>query len=296
MDLKSVALSQQTVKDKDKDKVNSEMASIAREEAKSSTTEPEAKSTTEGYKIYKLASNKRKGRINIDGIDDNVLNPTTKKRDSIWSSDLKETIRDKDFLNANRRSLQFERGILRIPKWDTRAIEFADHCKHNIGSKDRKAGSKFEFYEYDPAKQQKAALAREQFEIQTMLKANEVPEADMRKHASFLGIVFVDELGEPKTTEGIRTEYIIAAKRDPKRFSETLSSKEVDVSYLIKRAIIDNKIDLGGANGNISWAKGGLITKMPSGRKPQEYLLELAMSHTKEGQEFLGHLESVANK
>ena len=125
-----------------------------------------------------------------------------------------------------------------------------------------------------------------------VMKAKDMPADKMRKHASYLGVVFVDELGQQKTDDGIRAQYMLAAKRRPAFFQQTMDSKEVEVQYLVKQAIISAKIDLGKGGGSIYWAAGGFITKVPQGRKPVEYLTEFAMTNSDEGKSFLEQLQT----
>jgi hypothetical protein len=173
-------------------------------------------------------------------------------------------------------------------------LEFARACRHNIGSKDRRTGSKYEFIEYDPIKQQEAALQKEYFEIEMVIKAKEMPVDKMKKLANFLGISFNDELGQYKGDDGIRRELIIHAKRNPKNFEKYIDSKEVEVAYLVKKAILDAKIDLTAQGGNAIWAGGkGFIAKVPIARKPLEYLTELAMTNSEEGRTFKEQLETM---
>jgi hypothetical protein len=254
------------------------------------------------YIIYKLVDSKKKGRVYIDGIDD-VINPGTKKLEriylitgahSIWSSDLVELLKDKDYMRRNRRSLMFEGCICRIPSWDERAIEYAKVTRHNIGSPNRKSGSKYEFFEYNPAKQQEEALKKEMFELDMAIKAKEMPVDKMKKLATYLGIIFYDELGQPKSEDGIRRELMLKAKKDPITFEKYLESKEVEIAYMVKKAILDNLIDLGSQNGNAIWGKGqGFIAKIPQARKPQEYLTELAMTNSDDGKRFLEQLQTM---
>lgn len=259
----------------------------------------------EHYVIFKLVDTKRKGRVYIDGIDDDILNPNTGRREriwliagtsSIWSSDLTEQLKDKDYIRNNRRSLEFESGILRVPSWDERQLEFIRNCRHLIDNPSRRSGSKFEFFEYNPAKQQAEALKREMLEIDMAIAAREMPIEKARKLASFFNVVFYDELGQPKSDDGIRRELMIIAKRDPIRFKAHLDSKEVEVAFLIKKAILDSKISLG-ANGTVNWATGGFITKIPKTKEGQvqQYLLELALTNSDEGRAFLEQL-SVKTK
>lgn len=253
------------------------------------------------YVIFKLVDNTKEGGVHIDGEDD-AWNPETKKIErmrlltgisSIWLKDQKDLT--PDYIRANKRSLKFPRGakILRIAKNDP-ALEFAQRCSHNIHNPKRKTGSKYEFYEYNPKKQQEEALKREMFEIEMAMKASQVDALPMRKHAIFLGINPFDSLGLPKTDDGLRQEYIIAAKRNPKKFKETLDSKEVEVSYLIRKGITDSLISLGGHSGQVSWSAGGRITNVPSGRDTMEYLLELALNTTSnEGRQFMEGLNKI---
>lgn len=263
---------------------------------------PTSEEPVVAYTIYKLVNSARKGRVYIDGIDD-VIHPKTKKMEriylitgahSIWSSELTELLRDKDYVSRNRRSLLFEGGVCRIPSWDERALEYAAVTRHNIGSKHRNTGSKFEFYEYNPAKQQEEALKKEMFELDMSFKAREMPVDKMKKLAAYLGIVFYDDLGQPKSDNGIRQELMIKAKRDPITFEKYIESKEVEISYMVKKGIYDNLIDLGSQNGNAIWGKGqGFIAKIPQARRPHEYLTELAMTNSEDGRRFLEQLQTI---
>lgn len=253
------------------------------------------------YKIFKLV-NKKKGRYYIDGCND-VVNPKTGKQEriwllsgahSIWSSELQELLKDKNYVNNNRISLEFQDGVMRVGLHEINKLEWIKVCNHLISdpSKRNSTTSRHPFFEYDPEKQQKAALEKEMLEIEMVRKAAEQPADKMRKHASFLGIIFSDELGMPKTDEGVRAEYMLRAKRNPVHFKETMDSKEVDIQWLVKKAILDAKIDLGKGGGSIYWSQGGFITKLPTGRKPLEYLTEFAMTNADESKAFVEQLQA----
>lgn len=251
--------------------------------------------------IYKLVR-KSKGRVWLDGICDNVMNPKTNKReriwllksaDSIWQSDLKELVRDEKFMMANRRSILFEDGYCKIPSWDERAIEFADAHNGNIKVKGRKTGFKNEFYKYDPVEQAKEQYKKEMHEINMVMKASQLPIEKVKKLAMFFNIRITDDFGQYKGDDGVRTELILRAKRDPVNFEKHLESKEVEISYLVKKAISDSKIDVGGANGNAIWANGGgFIGRIPLGEKPDQYLTNLALTNSEEGRTFKEQLQT----
>ena len=103
-----------------------------------------------------------------------------------------------------------------------------------------------------------------------------------------------EDLGIPKLPDAIKTELVLKADTDPVSFQKYVDSKEVEIQWLVRRAIGDSKIDLGGATGNVTWSSGkGYIAKIPSTRKPLEYLTELAMTNSEEGRKFKEQLQTV---
>jgi hypothetical protein len=255
------------------------------------------------YHIFKLLTNTRKGGVHVPGIDD-VINPATGKMerirllsgvDTIWVKEQKDIT--PEYVRNNMRSLSFVRGtkILRIPEWDTTALEFARITRHNVGSSSNKTGSHFEFYEYDPAREQEEMFKREAMELEMAILAKEMPAEKMRKHAAFLGIRLIDDLGLPKTDDGLRREYMIYAKRNPDYFQKTKDSKEIDIMWMIKRGILDSKIEIGREPGKIYWSNGGgLIGVMSKQDTPEKYLLNLALTNTQEGEAFRDQLKKIS--
>lgn len=253
--------------------------------------------------IFRLVK-KKKGRTHIDGACDFVRNP---KKDgkteriwllrgahSIWQSELTDQLKDKEYMRRNRRSLTFEDGLLRIPVIDELALEFARANTHNVG-KIRTGNGKFDYYEYDASAEQAARYEKEILKIKMVVEAEKMPIEKAKKLASFLGISFVDELGMPKGDDGIRTELMIKANTFPEQFAKYIDSHEVDIQYMVKKAIIEAKIDLTGQSGNALWSGGkGFIAKIPLGRKPFEYLTELAMTNSDEGRAFKEQLQTFA--
>jgi len=253
------------------------------------------------FVIFKLVK-KKKGRTWIDGICDNVLNPKTKRReriillngaDSIWQSELVELLKDKEYYKRNRRSILFENSIARIPVEDERAIEFLRLTKNNVG-KTRSGSGKYDFFEYDALEEQKARAEKQNFKLKTVLTVNDMSADSIKKLASFLGIVFYDDLGMPKGDDGIKTELLMKADTVPDLVAKYIDSREVEVAWMVRKAIVEAKIDLLGQSGNAIWAGGkGFIGKIPAGRKAYEYLTELAMTNSDEGRNFLEQLKTI---
>lgn len=263
----------------------------------------ETNQTGTKYHIFKLVSNTRKGGVHVPGIDD-VVNPKTNKMerirllagvDTIWVKEQKDITAD--YVKMNQRNLSFVRGtkILRIPDYDHTALEFARLTRHNVGSPSNKTGSHFEFYEYNPAKEQEELLRKENLEIEMAILAKEMKADKMRKHAAFLGIRLIDDLGLPKTDDGLRREYMVYAKRNPEYFQRTVDSKEIEISWLVKRAILDSKIEIGREPGKIYWANGGgMICVVPKTENPERYLVNLALTNTEEGRNFKEQLQKIS--
>ena len=122
----------------------------------------ETASTTEIH-IFKLANHNRNGGVYISGECD-MLNPKTGRVErarllsgveSIWMKEQKDIT--PDYVTSNLRTLHFARGtrMLRVWDWDKSALEFIRLNPNNIGSKSHKSGGKMEFYEYDPAKEER---------------------------------------------------------------------------------------------------------------------------------------------
>lgn len=261
--------------------------------AKHSNT-PSGKSSV----IFKMR-NAPNGKVHVDGIDDVYDEETKGMRrmrllrgiSEIWQD--KQDKIDKSYIDKNRISLTFVQGSLICDSVkDDAIIQFTRRSNTFEGNPHRLPGKKRAIYEWNPAEQEKAAFEKEMLEIEVMQLAIEQPIEKVKKHGYYLGISFVDEMGEPRTEKGIRALYVRAAKADPKGFKESLDSKDVEFKYLIRRAIIEAKIDV--STKNIKWATGGVICKLPHEREATDYLVEFAQLPTDESKEFVDRLQKIA--
>jgi len=255
--------------------------------------------TEQTHRTFKLVNTKRNGRVHISGIDD-VPDPVTKKLtrirllngfESIWQKDQKDL--PEDFVKMNQRSLTFENKILSIPLWDTQALEFISLCRSNVDSPNKTKAAKHQFFEWNPAKMQEEQLKKRKAKLDAIKTAlNETDMNKVRKHCSFLGVPMMDILGFPLDDNGLLDAYALYAEQHPERFMETRALPEVEISWLVKRAIVDAKIDLGKQPNAACWSNGGgFICKIPDPAKATQYLIDLAMLHTNEGKQFLMQLQ-----
>lgn len=261
--------------------------------------------------LFKLVDSNKKGGVYIPNIDD-VINPETISKEfpkgkverirllsgvsSIWVKDQKEVA--PEHIRQNGRSIQFPRGhkILRVAAHDTTMLETCRLSNSNVGNPFRvNASTKFMFFEYDFASAELEAFEKESYELEMAIIAKQEKPEQMRKHASFLGIRMINDIGERKSDEGVRREYVMYAKRTPDYFDKTRKNTELlEVSWLVKKAIADTLIDIGREPQKIFWSKGGgMIGVYPKTENPQDYLTNLAMTNTEEGRTFKEQLKQV---
>lgn len=263
------------------------------------------------FVVFKLANANKDGGVHIPGID-YVIDPRAVSKakpdgngpemirlingvPTIWAKEQKDIT--PEYIKRNLRTIDFPRGsrFITVPTWDKTQIEFMRAARHNIRNPLRKTGSKIEYFEYDPNEVAKEQLKKEMLEIAMITKASQQPVEKMKKHAFYLGINLIDEIGRPKPEDRLRTDYILTAKRDPKTFEKSLDSEEVDLQFLIRTAIIDGKIDISKGDGNAYWGSGGgRICSLPKTGKPLKVLTELALLPNQEGREFKDKLKSIS--
>lgn len=264
---------------------------------------PEERPQQQYNVIFKMVK-KRNGRVRLDNCARNVLNTKTGLLEriwyldgaqSIWDSELNHILSNKERYDRARRGMDitFVEGILRVRNDDKLLLEFLRKNPNNVGKAKTNSG-KWSFYEYNPAEEQAERHQKQLMQIEMVLKVKDMDIEKVKRLASFFGITFVDEIGMLKSDEGIRTELMLKAQNDPSTFQKYIDSKEVEVSYLVKKAILSNKIDLGGESKNATWANGhGYIAKIPANRKAYEFLTELALSPSEDGIKFLEKLKTM---
>jgi hypothetical protein len=290
--LKDVNYSQSGGEDSIQQVRNIEEAQIAMHEAPSDTGL--------SYKVFKLTDTGKKGKYHMEGIDD------------VWDSDKKKMVRirllrgfpsiymedqknlEPQFISSNRRSLVFDARILRVPDYDTSAIEFLQKCNSNVDNPNKKGTRKLTFFEWNPQRQAEVERKKRLDRIEAIKFATMATVEDMRKHANYLGINATDDLGFPKSDDAMRNDYELYAESQPSKFMQSAGSKEVEVAFVVKKAILDSKIDLTAKAGSAYWANdGGFICRIPSGVKPQDYLVEYAMLPQEESKQFLNQLKKL---
>ena len=252
------------------------------------------------YKVYKLTDTTKKGKYHMEGVDD-VWNPANNRMERIrllngfpsLSIDDQKHL-DKPFIEKNRRSLIFDARILRVPDWDQAAIEFLEKSNANIDNPNKKGTRKLTFFEWNPHRQAEIERKKRIAKVEAIKYASMASTEEMRKHSNYLGINFTDELGFPKSDEALRNDYELYAEAQPNKFMQSAGSKEVEVAYIVKKAILDNKIDVHSKRGSAYWAgDGGFICKIPGTAQPKDYLVEYAMMPNDESQQFLSQLKKL---
>ena len=270
------------------------------DEAAQAMQESTSSSTATTFKIFKLSDTKKNGRYHMEGIDD-VWNEKKSRMErirllrgypSIWVEDQKGL--EKSFVEQNRRSLIFDRRVLRIADYDVEALEFLNLCNANLDNPNKKGTRKITFFQWNPQRTAELERAKRVAKVEAIKYASLASEDEMRKHSNFLGITFTDELGMPKSMDALRNDYELYAEAQPNKFMQSAGSKEVEIAFIVKKALIDNKIDTTTKRGSAYWSNnGGYICKIPSDKKPQNYLVEFAMFPQDESKAFLEQLKKL---
>lgn len=277
-----------------------EVIKMIRQEEESMTAMSEAPSTNTTFKIYKLTDTKKNGKYHMEGIDD-VLHPERKRMErvrlltgypSIWVEDQKGL--EKTFVERNRRSLIFDGRVLRIADYDSTALEFLSVCNSNVDNPNKKGTRKITFFQWNPERQAEVERAKRVAKIEAIKFASMTSDENMRKHCNYLGVLFNDELGMPKSMYALRNDYELYAEAQPNKFMLSAGSKEVEIAFTVKKALLDNKIDVSIRKGSAYWAgDGGFICKIPSDKDPASYLVEYAMFPQDECRAFLEQLKKL---
>ena len=270
------------------------------EEASAALNEAPASATGTTFKIFKLSDTKKNGKYHMEGIDD-VWNEKKNRMErirllrgypSIWVEDQKGL--EKSFVEQNRRSLIFDRRVLRVADYDVEALEFLSLCNANLDNPNRKGTRKITYFQWNPQRTAELERAKRVAKVEAIKYASLASEEEMRKHCNFLGIPFVDELGMSKSPEALRNDYELYAEAQPNKFMQSAGTKEVEIAFVIKKALIDNKIDTTTKRGSAYWSNnGGFICKIPADKKPQHYLVEFAMFSQDDSRAFLEQLNKL---
>jgi hypothetical protein len=270
------------------------------DEASAALNAAPASATGTTFKIFKLSDTKKNGRYHMEGIDD-VWNEKKNRMErirllrgypSIWVEDQKGL--EKSFVEQNRRSLIFDRRVLRIADYDVEALEFLNLCNANLDNANRKGTRKVTFFQWNPQRTAELERAKRVAKVEAIKYASLASDEEMRKHCNYLGIQFIDELGMPKSMDALRNDYELYAEAQPNKFMQSAGSKEVEIAFIVKKALIDNKIDTTTKRGSAYWSNnGGFICKIPADKKAPTYLVEFAMFPQDESKAFLEQLKKL---
>lgn len=190
---------------------------------------------------------------------------------SIWVDEQKGFT--DDYIAKNKVSLEFNGGVATVSKFDTAVLDFIDVCNANIDNKTGKQKN-ICFYEHDPNKVADEQMKKQLRLAEAMKIAFDADVDDIYAHANYLGIAFQDKHGLKLNPTAIKNQYITVAQNRTDEFLDSLNSPQVKISFKVKKAIEQGKIDIGKVQGEIYWTDGGFICKLPSGKAPDAYLTE----------------------
>lgn len=252
--------------------------------------------------VLKLVDTSRMGRVNLGG-EDFVYDPKTKMQrkarlvrgvNTIWEDEQTTLLKlDKEYINRNLRSLEFENKTCIIQPHDKTAIEFAEVCNSNIDNENKFGVKPIYFNIWNPLKDAEKEEAAEMLIIEAMQLAATMREDKMFRHAVYLGISLADEMGNKASAKAIRTLYLKKAKQMPKKFIDSAENPAVDISFAIKMMVSNGRIDLGKQSGQAYFHDGGYITSIPDGEDAIKYLEKYALIDEEKSRNFKAQVLTI---
>ena len=261
--------------------------------------------TTPQNRIFKLANDKRRGKVIID-VEEDVIDPVSgqprrmrllRGAKSVWMDEQPPTVYPESYVKKNILNLEFENGTMILPPNEPLKIQAATLTNSNTNVR-KELGvmakhRRFYFYEWNPVEQNKKAIQEENDVIKAMQLAMTTPIEEVIPHAQYLNIQFVDEMGVPMDEQALRMAYTRFAKNNAAKFLMSAQSPTVKIAHMVKKAIEGGLIDLGKQVGTAYWTDGGFITTLPQGRKETDYLIEFAMTHGDANTAFANQLREL---
>jgi hypothetical protein len=250
--------------------------------------------------VLKLADGVRRGGVNVDG-EDYVFDPKSKKQrkvrllkgvSTIFVDEQKDI--DKEYINRNKRTLEFANKVYTIPPHDKTAIQFAEICNSNIDNPNRFGVKPVYFTVWNPLKEAQLAEAEELKMLEAMQNAAVMPEDKMMRHAVYLKIPLIDELGGRAKPQAIRTLYMRKAKQQPQTFLDSAENPEVDISWAVISLVINGTIDLNKQANQAYWNDGGYITNIPHGEDATSYLVQYALIDGEQNRNFKSQILALS--
>lgn len=272
---------------------------------------PKQQTTEKKNIVFKLV-NKSRGDIYLPLYQQNVIRSTDKDGNpvydtirvlkgvyTIWESEQANIKMDAKSISKARRSIKFQwmgkDNVAIVGTDDIYVLEALRVLPHNTEVPGANKGSRFAYYEIDTNKQAEIEAKKRQDRRKAVRIAEEQTLDKLKKHANYLRIRLHDDYGTPKVEKALRNEYEDYADLQPDKFLTSVGSKEVDIAYLISKAIAEAKIDTSTHKGSAYWATGAFICKIPGTSKAHEYLIEFAMnSLNAESKAFREQLENIS--
>lgn len=166
----------------------------------------------------------------------------------------------------------FTDGYLAVPAQNPTLKTFLEHCNQNGDNPNRMSRVKAAFHKVDKKKDAKKKIQKEAAELDAMQLALKMPLQKLIGYAKVLGI------NVDKSTEEIRYDMKVAAKRNPSSFIAGMDDPKTAIKETIINAEEYNIISID--KNKVSWVRGGektLIIHTPIGKNPTDHFVDYCM-------------------
>lgn len=224
-----------------------------------------------------------------------IYDPTIGKNRVIRYAPGQQSIyKDEQNSNPNEKvvigDIIFQNGSLVVDHTNPLLLEFLSLSNFNRSNPNRIKGTKILFEEINKEQDAKKSMENEVSQIRAANSVLNMEFADLKGYARVLGV------NVSRSSDEIRHDMLVLAKKDPKRFMSGMDDPRTKRKQIIMDAMMHKIIEVNGRS--INWILGdskNLITAVPIGQEAVSWFAEWTLNE-KDGQDVYSEIEKKVKK
>jgi len=184
-----------------------------------------------------------------------------------------------EHIASRRPDISFRDGILRISKHKRTFAKFMMDSNRYDGKENRIGGRPpiYTLLNHEVVAEGRLKASMNKSEAMNLAKVTDIPT--MVAHAKYLNIQFINTLGDVKSNEELRADYMEVAEAKPLEFLRSFNDPSMRVKYKVSQAFAEGVISAGIITGSVCWTKdNSVITKIPSGANAITHITNYCMT------------------